>query len=123
MVKKAAVLLVIVFVLTFASGCKQRVIQSASDELMMYDWSYEGTGTISAKLNFYDDDTAALTVYENGEKTLGISGACVVNDETITIMDDSAYFDLSFDYKLTDSECIISYEGFELPFKKTNKKE
>ena len=123
MVKKLLVFLVIVLMLTFVSGCKQRVIQNASDELVMYDWSYEGTGKMSARLNFYDDDTAALTVYENGEKTLGISGACVVNDETITIMDDSAYFDLSFDYKLTDSECVISYEGFELPFKKTNKKE
>ncbi|MCR5636453.1 MAG: hypothetical protein K6F76_04670 [Clostridiales bacterium] len=123
MVKKVLALVIIVLVFTFALGCKQRVIQSASDELIMYDWSYEGIGKMSAQLNFYDDDTAALTVYENGEKTLGISGKCVVSDETITIMDDSAYFDLSLNYKLTDSKCIINYEGFELPFKKTNKKE
>ena len=116
--KKIMSVILMALILVVAAGCEQKTILTASDELVMYDWVYEDDNSVSARLSVFDDDTAKLTMFENGEQTLAISGMCIVNDNTITITDDKVYFDLRFEYKLYDDECVISYEGNKLRLKK-----
>lgn len=104
----------VLIILTLCS-CGKTKINSAEDEIKLYNWSYSESD-IEASLAF-DGNTAVLELESSGE-TCRISGICVFTDSSFVISDDEISENFLFGYNLRGNNLEIIYSDSTLCFKK-----
>ena len=96
-------------------GCGAAVISCNSDEIKASSWDHTAENGMYAKLDF-DEDRAIFTI-QNEDQSATIDGLCVIDEKTLIILGaDDKYI---FDYKLTGSTIMLSYEGKTIELSKT----
>lgn len=90
------------------SGCK-RTVSSPSDEIRLYSWSAELDNGNTATLRFKDDN--ADFKVNNKDFSLDISGYCHIEDDSISVYDNSTEEYYRFIYTLHGDSLELGYMG------------
>lgn len=94
-----------------------RVINSASDELKLYQWRCEEDNGCIVTLSF--DDTDADLNIGNDAFSLEISGLCAADDDSLTICDAASGRNYTFQYRLYGDRVELRFGSGVLELMKT----
>lgn len=106
--------LISVFCLTSCT----RVINSAADELRMYQWLCEQENGTVVTLSF-DDTDAALNI-GNDSFSLDVEGLCTVKDDKLTICDAESHHNYTFGYRLYGDRVELNFGSGVIELKKAD---
>ena len=105
---KPAGIIAVLAVCLLLCGCS-RAVNSPADELCLYRWTatLENGNSLELKL----DDTTATFCAQFEEASLMLSGAYLIDDETLVISDSETRMNYCFSY-LLHGDCVeLSYGG------------
>ncbi len=114
--------LLIILVFSFAfiiSGCTQNA-PCYKTELIQSRWSAVQEGGAEIELEFFGDpeDLSAKIIITNAQKSVKISGECLLDEQSFVIFDSSVFQNYAFDYIPKGNTLELTYNGSAISLQK-----
>lgn len=111
-------LIIPIIIILLLTSCTQ-VIVNNSDEIRMNKWSAESENGNKAVLRF-NEEIAEFKVMNNNKELLSLKGLCVIDDKKLLIYNQSEQEPYFFDYKISNNNLILNYDGKSLNLTRLN---
>lgn len=92
------------------SSCT-KIVKCNSDELKASSWVGETAGKTAVTLEFFEDNTAQLTISGDADNSCKIGGVCIADESTLLISDKSMARTISIEYRVYGKRLELSYMG------------